>query len=92
MKNIKSILLGLSLTASFAFAGCGSDVVKEFESIADKVCACKDSACATKEMEAIGKLKEPSSEPSESDMKKITEASAKMAKCAAELQIKEATK
>ncbi|MBL4632602.1 MAG: hypothetical protein JKY56_01945 [Kofleriaceae bacterium] len=85
---MKSIFVGLALTASFAFAGCGSDVVKEFEAVVDKMCACDTMECATKAGKAMDKIKE-GDKPSESDMKKIGELTIKMSGCMEKLAKKE---
>ncbi len=89
MKNMKSIFVGLALTASFAFAGCGSDVVKEFETAVDKICACEDTACATKAMETITNMKK-GDKPSDSDMEKIAKLASKMTQCMTDIAMKEA--
>ncbi len=83
MKNLKSILVGLGLTASFALSGCGSSAVDDFKSAKDKVCACKDIECATK---AWAALKTPSSEPSKSDMEKIAKIGEEAGKCMEKLR------
>lgn len=86
MTQFKSILVGLSLTASFAFAGCGdSDMVKSFDKAKDKVCACDTSECA---MEAMKEIKMPESEPSKGDLEKVEKIGEEIEKCMTKLRDK----
>jgi len=47
MKMVKKIALTLCVVPMLAFAGCGEhEAVKDMNSIADEICACKDLKCA----------------------------------------------
>lgn len=90
MKNLKSIVLGLGLTATFVLAGCGSDGMAELEKGVDKICACKDSECVKKATADLEKTLKGKDKPtSESDLKKLGELTTKMMKCSTDIAMKE---
>ena len=57
MKNLKALILGLGLTASFGLSACGDGDLGKLKELKDKACACKDLACATGVAEEAAKLK-----------------------------------
>lgn len=58
MKNLKAIILGLGLTASFGLSACGDGGLGDLKKLKDKACACKDMACATAVTNEMADLKE----------------------------------
>jgi hypothetical protein len=78
MKNLLKITLALTF-ASFA-AGC-SDASKEVEKYADKMCACKDAACADKVMAEFGEWAKKNKD-AKGDEDKAAKAGEKLFKCA----------
>jgi hypothetical protein len=84
MKTMKISLASLALSFLFAGAGCGkNEAVKDMEALADRVCACKDVACASDEMKKAGELmtKHKDSRGTEADMKAIAAAGQRMTEC-----------
>ncbi|MCP4444065.1 MAG: hypothetical protein GY811_01805 [Myxococcales bacterium] len=81
MGTVKTLFLGLALTA---IAGCGNSTLDDVEDAKDKICACKDSACAVKvKKESKGlraKVKELTNEDKLKAMKFGKQAAACMAK------------
>ena len=75
MKNLKALILGLGLTASFGLSAC-NDGLGDLKKVKDEACACKDMACAA----GIGeKLKKLEGEVKESD--EAEEVLAELTKC-----------
>tara|TARA_R110002096_G_scaffold171490_3_gene344394 strand:+ start:17407 stop:17673 length:267 start_codon:yes stop_codon:yes gene_type:complete len=58
MKNLKALILGLGLTASFGLSACGDGGLGDLKSLKDEACACKDMACATEVTNKMAKLKD----------------------------------
>jgi hypothetical protein len=86
MKSPKIILASLVTAVLLAAGsvGCGkNEAVKDMEGLADRICACKDIACASAEMKEAANLmtKHKDSRGTEADMKAITEASKRMTEC-----------
>jgi hypothetical protein len=80
-------LFAFALVSLFA-AGCGgAEAVKDFEALAEKACACKDSECYTKVSGDMTGLmeKHKSTAGSEEQGKKIAEAVKKMTECGLKL-------
>ncbi len=85
-KKLTQLLSAAVVCAFFSLsAACGGgNVVKDMESVADEMCACKDQACTAKVMEKAQKMREKykgSKDPSEGDMEKIKASGAKMMGC-----------
>ncbi len=89
MKKLKSIAAILSMSAFLALgAGCGNDLVKKFEDLADEACKCKDAECAKGIGEKMMKILEgvdKDDEPSKGDQEKIMKAMDKIQKCTTKL-------
>jgi hypothetical protein len=64
-------------------SGCGSDLVKKMDELADEACACKDKACAEKVNQKIEDALKGAKEPSKADTEKIMKAMAKTGECLA---------
>lgn len=58
MKNLKVLILGLGLTASFGLSACGDGGLGKLKKLKDKACACKDLACATAVTNEMAELKD----------------------------------
>ena len=85
MKTLKAAICAIGLSSLLiAGAGCGSDLEGKMKEFADKMCECKDAACAEKvqkEMaEWAGSNKE--AEPSADLQKKLEPHVKKMMECA----------
>ena len=85
---MKLAALGFVTLASL-LSGCGKhQAVKELEAIAEKVCACKDRDCAREEWKAtlpvIEKYRDEKA--SDSDLKAINAAGARMKECVAQIE------
>lgn len=80
MKTLKLLVGSLSLAGLLFTSACGNSAIKEFESVVDEVCKCKDLECAMKAISKMEKIKEPK-ELSDSDKKKVKELGEKMEKC-----------
>lgn len=81
--KIKLTLASLAFGA-LALTGCGkNEAVKDMEALADRVCACKDAACAMEEAKKAAELvsKHKDTKGTEGDMKAITAAGERMKDC-----------
>jgi len=79
-------LLGAVLAAAGLLslgAGCGGDLVKKMDKLAEEACACKDKACADKVNQKIEDALKDAKEPSRDDAEKIMKAVAKAGECLA---------
>jgi hypothetical protein len=64
----------------FAF-GCSKDITKDMEDLADRMCACKDNACATKVMDDLTSFAEKNKD-GHGDEERAKKAALKLAECA----------
>jgi len=88
MKKIKAITAMFCMTAFLAFgSGCGGDLVKKIDKLADESCACKDMACAEKVQAKLMDLVKDAKEPSKGDQEKIMKSMERMGECMAKLAI-----
>ncbi len=88
MSKLKSLTAILAITVLLGFgAGCGGDLVKKLDGLADDACACKDKACAEKVDQKIQDTLEGAKKPSKDDTEKIMKSMAKAGECMAELQV-----
>jgi hypothetical protein len=82
--KMKMLFVSLALGTLALGGACGkNEAVKEMEALADRVCACKDVACAMEEAKKATEMatKFKDAKGTESDMQAITAAGAKMAEC-----------
>lgn len=91
---IKHALCFTTLIGSFAMIGCGGgadELVKATQKYETDACACKDSACVTKATQDYSKantdLAGKKLVPSESEAKKITDASTKATECVTKISM-----
>ncbi len=88
MTKLKSILAMLSMTAFLALgSGCGGDLVKKIDKLADEACACKDMACAEKVQSKLMDMVKDAKEPSKGDQENIMKSMERMGECMAKLAI-----
>jgi hypothetical protein len=84
MKLIHTTLLALALPLVACDSG-GAEYVKKMEEFAEKACACKDAACATKvtqeQADWLSKNAETAAKLDTDDGEKITAAATKMTDC-----------
>ena len=84
MSQLKSLGAALALSMLFvAGSGCGSDLVKKVDKLAEQACACKDKACAETVNKKIDDVLEGAKEPSKEDAEKIMKSMAKAGECLA---------
>ena len=77
-----------STTRSIAAPGTSVEVAEALDFIdrsADRLCACKDLTCANAVMEGFASMKEPSTKPTDAEMKRAMAAAERMAACHATL-------
>ena len=67
LKSLGAILV----VAGLLGMGCGGDLVKKMNELADEACACKDKACAEKVNQKIEDALKDAKEPSKADAEKI---------------------
>lgn len=84
MKTIKAAFCAVGLTSLLlAGASCGSDVEGKMKEFADKMCACKDQACAEKvQKEMADWASSNKAEPDPDLQKKLEPHVKKMMECA----------
>ena len=88
MSKLKALGAILTMTVFFSLGtGCGSDLVKKLDGLADEACACKDKACAETVNKKIDGALKGSKQPSKGDAEKIMDSMAKAGECLAKLQI-----
>jgi hypothetical protein len=68
------------LLAFLGVAGCGKDITKDMEALADKACACTDKDCATKVLDDLVKLGSDNSN-ARGDQEKLAKAAQKFGEC-----------
>jgi hypothetical protein len=78
MRTILSPLLALGLL--LAVSGCGKDLTKDIESLAERACACADADCARTVLADLVKLAEANPNP-KGDQDKVTKAAQKLGMC-----------
>lgn len=87
MSKLKAFGAILTMTVLLGFGtGCGSDLVKKLDGLADEACACKDKACAEKVNKKLDTALSGAKEPSKSDAEQIMKAMARAGECLAKLQ------
>ncbi len=88
MNKLKAFGAIFAVTMLLGFGtGCGSDLVKKLDGLADEACACKDKACAEKVNKNIEEALNAAKEPSKGDTEKIMKSMAKAGGCLAKLQM-----
>ncbi len=65
----------------FLAVGCGKDVTKDIEALADRACACKDAACADKVVDDLLTLAQ-NNKKAKGDSDKTNAAAKKLGECA----------
>lgn len=90
MRPVAKLLALLSLTAAtIACDSAGAEYVKQMETSADKVCACKDLDCTAKaskeQADWLAKNAEAATKLSADDAKKVADAGTKMGACMTKL-------
>jgi hypothetical protein len=86
MKTLKKFGAMLSMAAFLSLgAGCGGDLVKKIDKLADEACACKDMACAEKVQNKLMDLVKDAKEPSKGDQEKIMKSMERMGECMAKM-------
>lgn len=85
MKRIHQLLLAAIASTTLGCDSAGADYVKKMEEFAEKSCACKDAACATKlaqeQADWLSKNAQTASKLSAKDAEKIGAATTKMSEC-----------
>jgi hypothetical protein len=68
------------------FVGCKASTADQVETIADEMCACKDSACARSVGDKLKELMKTAEKPSDADKDKVKKAVERMEGCAEKLE------
>jgi len=86
MKKLKKLGAMLTMAALLGLgAGCGGDLVKKIDKLADESCACKDMACAEKVQAKLMDIVKDAKEPSKGDQENIMKSMERMGECMAKL-------
>jgi len=78
MRKLSSIVLGMGLMAMVA--GCGADVTKDIEALANRACECKDAACAKTVVDDLVKLAE-NNKNARGDEEKVAKDAQRLGEC-----------
>ena len=85
MKKLKTLGAILSMTAFLGLgAGCGGDLVKKIDKLADEACACKDMKCAEAAQSKLLDMVKDAKEPSKGDQGKRIQAMEARGECMSE--------